>query len=83
VEENRHNIVQDGKTVLKYAVTNMADASELIMKRNNLTNEDVDWLVPHQANKRIIDATASRMNLEESKVLMNIKMEILPLQHYL
>jgi 3-oxoacyl-[acyl-carrier-protein] synthase-3 len=47
----------------------MADASELIMKRNNLTNQDVDWLVPHQANKRIIDATASRMNLEESKVL--------------
>jgi 3-oxoacyl-[acyl-carrier-protein] synthase-3 len=62
----------------------MADASELIMKRNNLTNQDVDWLVPHQANKRIIDATASRMNLEESKVLMNIEsMEILPLQHYL
>jgi 3-oxoacyl-[acyl-carrier-protein] synthase-3 len=61
----------------------MADASELIMKRNNLTNQDVDWLVPHQANKRIIDATASRMNLEESKVLMNIeKVEILP-QHYL
>jgi 3-oxoacyl-[acyl-carrier-protein] synthase-3 len=51
----------------------MADASELIMKRNNLTNQDVDWLVPHQANKRIIDATASRMNLEESKVLMNIE----------
>jgi 3-oxoacyl-[acyl-carrier-protein] synthase-3 len=50
----------------------MADSSELIMKRNNLTNEDVDWLVPHQANKRI-DATASRMNLEESKVLMNIE----------
>jgi 3-oxoacyl-[acyl-carrier-protein] synthase-3 len=49
----------------------MADASELIMKRNNLTNQDVDWLVPHQANKR--DATASRMNLEESKVLMNIE----------
>jgi 3-oxoacyl-[acyl-carrier-protein] synthase-3 len=53
VEENRHNIVQDGKTVFKYAVTNMADASELIMKRNNLTNQDVDWLV-HQANKRIM-----------------------------
>ncbi len=43
------------------------------MQRNNLTNEDVDWLVPHQANKRIIDATASRMNLEDSKVLMNIE----------
>jgi 3-oxoacyl-[acyl-carrier-protein] synthase-3 len=73
VNEKRHNIVQDGKTVFKYAVTNMADASDLILKRNNLTNEDVDWLVPHQANRRIIDATASRMNLEESKVLMNIE----------
>jgi 3-oxoacyl-[acyl-carrier-protein] synthase-3 len=73
VKENRHNIIQDGKTVFKYAVTNMADASEQILKRNNLTNEDVDWLVPHQANKRIIDATANRMNLEESKVLMNIE----------
>ncbi len=73
VEEGRHNIKQDGKTVFKYAVTNMADASEMILKRNNLTNADVDWLVPHQANRRIIDATASRMNLEESKVLMNIE----------
>ncbi|MEY2670408.1 MAG: hypothetical protein RLZZ577_724 [Bacteroidota bacterium] len=73
VKENRHNIIQDGKTVFKFAVTNMADASEQILKRNNLTNEDVNWLVPHQANKRIIDATASRMNLEEEKVLMNIE----------
>ncbi|MDG1870740.1 MAG: ketoacyl-ACP synthase III [Flavobacterium sp.] len=73
LNEGRHSIVQDGKTVFKYAVTNMADASELILKRNNLTNQDVNWLVPHQANKRIIDATASRMNLEESKVLMNIE----------
>lgn len=73
VQNRQHNIIQDGKTVFKYAVTNMADASELIVKRNNLTNEDVDWLVPHQANKRIIDATASRMNLEESKVCMNIE----------
>ncbi|OXA82556.1 3-oxoacyl-[acyl-carrier-protein] synthase-3 [Flavobacterium aquidurense] len=73
VKNRQHNIIQDGKTVFKYAVTNMADASELIVKRNNLTNEDVDWLVPHQANKRIIDATASRMNLEESKVCMNIE----------
>lgn len=73
VQNNRHNIIQDGKTVFKYAVTNMADASELILKRNNLTNQDVNWLVPHQANKRIIDATASRMNLDDSKVLMNIE----------
>ncbi|TDO84198.1 3-oxoacyl-[acyl-carrier-protein] synthase-3 [Flavobacterium chryseum] len=73
VKNRQHNIIQDGKTVFKYAVTNMADASELIVKRNNLTNEDVNWLVPHQANKRIIDATASRMNLDDSKVLMNIE----------
>ncbi|MBF4470659.1 MULTISPECIES: beta-ketoacyl-ACP synthase III [Flavobacterium] len=73
VNDNKHNIIQDGKTVFKYAVTNMADASELILKRNNLTNENVNWLVPHQANKRIIDATAHRMNLEDEKVLMNIE----------
>ena len=73
VKNRQHNIIQDGKTVFKYAVTNMADASELILKRNNLTNEDVSWLVPHQANKRIIDATAGRMNLDDSKVLMNIE----------
>jgi 3-oxoacyl-[acyl-carrier-protein] synthase-3 len=73
VNDNKHNIIQDGKTVFKYAVTNMADASELILKRNNLTNDDVNWLVPHQANKRIIDATAHRMNLEDAKVLMNIE----------
>ena len=73
VQDNQHNIIQDGKTVFKYAVTNMADACEMIMERNNLTNEEVQWLVPHQANKRIIDATSSRMNLEESKVLMNIE----------
>lgn len=73
VQNKQHNIIQDGKTVFKYAVTNMADASELILKRNNLTNQDVNWLVPHQANKRIIDATASRMELEDSKVLMNIE----------
>lgn len=72
VTDNKHNIIQDGKTVFKFAVTNMADACVQILKRNNLTNKDVNWLVPHQANKRIIDATASRMNLEEEKVLMNI-----------
>jgi 3-oxoacyl-[acyl-carrier-protein] synthase-3 len=51
----------------------MADVAEKIMKRNNLANNDVAWLVAHQANKRIIDATASRMNLEEEKVMMNIQ----------
>jgi 3-oxoacyl-[acyl-carrier-protein] synthase-3 len=73
VRDNRHNLIQEGKTVFKFAVKNMADACEHILKRNNLTNENINWLVPHQANKRIIDATASRMNLEDSKVLMNIE----------
>ncbi len=73
VDNKQHYVFQDGKTVFKYAVSNMADISEKIMLRNNLTNEDVDWLVSHQANKRIIDATSSRMNLDESKVLVNIE----------
>ena len=73
VDNKQHYVFQDGKTVFKYAVSNMADISERIMERNNLTNDDVDWLVSHQANKRIIDATASRMNLDESKVLVNIE----------
>ena len=73
VDNKQHYVFQDGKTVFKYAVSNMADISEKIMQRNNLTNEDVDWLVSHQANKRIIDATSSRMNLDESKVLVNIE----------
>jgi 3-oxoacyl-[acyl-carrier-protein] synthase-3 len=73
VGDNLHNIIQDGKSVFKYAVTYMADACETIMKRNNLTHDDIAWLVPHQANKRIVDATANRMDLEDSKVLMNIE----------
>lgn len=74
VAKKLHFVRQDGKTVFKFAVSNMAGVSEQIMKRNNLTNEDVDWLVAHQANKRIIDATANRMNLhDEKKVLMNIE----------
>ncbi|WP_396167474.1 beta-ketoacyl-ACP synthase III [Flavobacterium sp.] len=73
VENSQHFVFQDGKTVYKYAVSGMADVSEKIMQRNNLTNDDVNWLIAHQANKRIIDATASRMNLEEDKVLVNIE----------
>ncbi|WP_047246970.1 beta-ketoacyl-ACP synthase III [Maribacter thermophilus] len=73
VKDRKHYIFQDGKTVFKFAVSNMADVAERIMKRNNLTDEDVSWLVPHQANKRIIDATANRMGLDHSKVLMNIQ----------
>lgn len=72
VENKQHFVFQDGKTVFKYAVSGMADVSEKIMERNNLTKEDVNWLLAHQANKRIIDATASRMGLDEEKVLVNI-----------
>ncbi|RNC88123.1 MAG: ketoacyl-ACP synthase III [Winogradskyella sp.] len=71
--EGSHYVFQDGKTVFKNAVFNMADVAERILKRNNLTNSDVQWLAAHQANKRIIDATANRINLEEEKVLMNIQ----------
>ncbi len=73
IDNKQHYVFQDGKTVFKYAVSNMADVSEKIMQRNNLANDDVDWLISHQANKRIIDATASRMNLDDSKVLVNIE----------
>ncbi len=73
VANKQHYVFQDGKTVFKYAVSNMADVSEKIMKKNNLTHEDVNWLAAHQANKRIIDATANRMKLDPSKVLMNIE----------
>lgn len=73
VAKRQHFVQQDGKTVFKYAVSNMADASSKIMERNSLTGQDVDWLIAHQANKRIIDATAKRMELDESKVLMNIQ----------
>jgi 3-oxoacyl-[acyl-carrier-protein] synthase-3 len=73
VKNKLHYVHQDGKTVFKFAVSNMADVSEKIMKRNQLEEKDVDWLVAHQANKRIIDATAKRMGLSEDKVLMNIQ----------
>lgn len=72
VKNKQHFVHQDGKTVFKYAVSGMADVSDKIMQRNGLTKDTVDWLVAHQANKRIIDATAQRMGLDESKVLVNI-----------
>lgn len=72
VNNKQHYVFQEGKTVFKFAVSNMADVCEKVMKNNNLTGEDVDWLVPHQANKRIIDAAASRMKLPDEKVMMNI-----------
>ncbi len=72
LKNKQHYVRQEGKTVFKFAVSNMADVSEKIMKRNNLTKEAVDWLVPHQANKRIIEATASRIGLDDDKVMLNI-----------
>ena len=72
IADKQHFVHQDGKTVFKFAVSKMADVSEKIMQRNNLKGEDVNWLVPHQANKRIIDATSSRMNLPQDKVMLNI-----------
>ena len=72
VENNQHVVFQDGKTVFKFAVTRMADVSEKILERNQLTGDDIQWLVPHQANNRIIEATSNRMNLVEEKVMKNI-----------
>jgi 3-oxoacyl-[acyl-carrier-protein] synthase-3 len=72
ISSGQHYVRQDGKSVFKFAVSNMADVSAKIMERNNLADEDVNWLVAHQANKRIIDATANRMGLPEEKVLVNI-----------
>ena len=68
----QHYVTQEGKTVFKFAVSNMADVCEKVMRKNNLTSDDVDWLVPHQANKRIIDATSSRLNIPDEKVMINI-----------
>lgn len=72
VDKGMHYLYQDGKAVFKVAVVGMADVSAEIMERNNLTGNDVDWLVPHQANLRIIDACAERMKLDRSKVMINI-----------
>lgn len=72
VANREHYVYQEGKTVFKFAVTNMADVSYRIMERNNLVSDDVNWLLAHQANLRIIDATAERMGLSKEKVLVNI-----------
>jgi len=72
IDAREHFVYQEGSTVFKFAVTNMADIAEKVMKRNNLTGDDVAYLVPHQANKRIIDATARRMGLTDDKVMLNI-----------
>ncbi|KAB1066788.1 ketoacyl-ACP synthase III [Tamlana haliotis] len=72
LDQGGHYAFQEGRTVFKNAVFNMADAAEKILERNNLTKENVDWLAAHQANKRIIDATAQRIELEDEKVMVNI-----------
>lgn len=73
IENKEHFVYQEGRSVFKFAVTNMADVAAEVMERNNLSSEDVDWLVPHQANLRIIDATRERAGLPEEKVMINIQ----------
>jgi 3-oxoacyl-[acyl-carrier-protein] synthase III len=73
VAKGEHYIYQEGQTVFKFAVKGMADISYELMQKNNLTADDISWLVPHQANLRIIDATANRMNLPKDKVMINIQ----------
>lgn len=72
INSKQHYVVQEGKTVFKFAVSNMADVCEKVMQKNKLSGEDINWLVPHQANKRIIDSAASRLKLPEEKVMINI-----------
>jgi len=73
IDAKEHFIYQEGQPVFKWAVSKMADVSDEIMKRNNLTSEKIAWLVPHQANMRIIEATANRMKLDKEKVMINIE----------
>ncbi len=73
IDAREHFVFQEGKTVFKVAVTNMSGVSAEIMERNHLKSEDIAWLVPHQANRRIIDATAERMGVGSDKVMMNIE----------
>ena len=72
VDAKEHYVYQEGQSVYKFAVTNMAEVSAEIMEKNHLVADDIAWLVPHQANKRIIDATASRMGIGSEKVMLNI-----------
>ena len=73
LDQGWHNLYQDGKTVFKYAVSEMTASTQKIIERNHLSSEEINYLVPHQANKRIIDATAKQLGLAEDKVLMNIE----------
>jgi 3-oxoacyl-[acyl-carrier-protein] synthase-3 len=73
VKGRQHFVYQEGQAVFKYAVTNMADVSAEVMERNGLTEKDINWLVPHQANLRIIDATVKRCGVSYDKVMINIE----------
>ncbi|MEO6981463.1 MAG: 3-oxoacyl-[acyl-carrier-protein] synthase III C-terminal domain-containing protein, partial [Mucilaginibacter sp.] len=73
VDAMEHFAYQEGQAVFKFAVTNMADVAAEVMERNNLSSDDIAWLVPHQANKRIIDATANRTGVTADKVIINIE----------
>jgi 3-oxoacyl-[acyl-carrier-protein] synthase III len=73
VDARKHYVYQEGQAVFKFAVKGMADVTADIIEKNNLSSEDIKWLVPHQANKRIVDATASRIGLSEDKIMMNIE----------
>ena len=73
VKNKEHFIYQDGKTVFKFAVSKMADVAAEIMEKNSLESKDISWLVPHQANLRIIDATARRMGIDNKKIMINIQ----------
>lgn len=73
IDNHMHYVYQEGRTVFKYAVSNMADITEFVAKKNNLSGESIDWIIPHQANMRIIDAVAHRMELPIEKVMVNIQ----------
>ncbi|MBQ2075518.1 MAG: ketoacyl-ACP synthase III [Muribaculaceae bacterium] len=73
VDAREHFVYQEGRAVYRHAVVDMLTSTREVMKRNNLTNDDIDWFVPHQANLRIIEAVGSRLGIDESKVLVNIQ----------
>ena len=73
LDNRMHYIYQEGRTVFKYAVAIMADACEAVMERNHLTKEDIDWVIPHQANMRIITAVSQRLGVSPEKVMVNIE----------
>ena len=73
IDNHMHYLYQEGRTVFKYAVANMSDACESIIERNQLTKDQIDWVIPHQANQRIINAVAQRLDMPLEKVMINIE----------